>query len=437
MKKNSILTVLTLLLALHSFAQEKLLSMDEALQLAISQNRDIELKEVEVKSALMDYKKTNKVFLPKITLSETGVSTNNPLNSFGILLQQERVTAADFNPDKLNNPEDISNWNTRGAIEMPLFNLDGIYGRKASKEVYNAKIQEAKRLQEFILFEVKQHYYMLSLAKDQQIVLEEAIATVEEAMKVVENNKANGYAKQSDVLQVKVRKLDLQSKLEEAKDGVASVNDYLVYLLRLPENTTIEIEDKLTALTTNVAKIEQEHVSLVRSDLMAMNFAVEAQKNMWKMNKSKFAPRINAFGQYDFNDQYIFGTTAQSYLVGVSLSWTIYDGGNQIATSQQAKLNWEKATLNLEKEKSKADIELKKSQRKVVTAKTRIEMAEMAKEEAQESYRILSDRYSVGLEKTLDLLAAETVKSEKELAYLNAVFTYNMAVFHLDLLVQE
>ncbi|MBD0403278.1 TolC family protein [Flammeovirga sp. EKP202] len=437
MKLRILPTIVALLLGLNVTAQTKMLTLEEALQLAATQNRDVEIKEAEVKAALQDYKKTNNVFLPNITLSETGVNTNNPLNSFGILLQQERVTVADFDPNRLNNPDAISNWNTRGAIQQPIFNLDGLYGRKATKQVYNAKTQEAKRVKEFVLFEVKQHYYMLSLAYDQTEVLSEAIKTVDEALKVVENNKENGYAKESDVLQVKVRKLDLQTKFNEAQNAEASVNDYLVFLLRLDPGTKIQIQDQIALTTVETAKVEQENVPLSRADLMGLSFAVEAQKNMWKMNKSKFAPRINAFGQYDFNDQNLFGTSAQSYLVGVSLSWTVFDGGQQMAASQKSKLEWEKATMNFEKEKTKADIDLKKAQRNVVSAKTKINMTEIAKEEALTSFKILSDRYKVGLEKTVDLLSAETTKSEKELAYLNAVFEYNMAVFHLDLLLQE
>ncbi|MBB3700081.1 TolC family protein [Flammeovirga yaeyamensis] len=437
MKYNIFLTLAGLLLGWNTYAQTKSLSLEEALKLASDNNRDIEIKEKEVASALLEYKKTNNVFLPNITLSETGVNTNNPLNAFGILLQQERVTVADFDPNRLNDPDNISNWNTRGAIQQPIFNLDGLHGRKASKQVYNAKVQESKRVKEFILFEVKQHYYMLGLAEHQIEVLKSALSTLEEAYKVVQDNKDNGYAKESDVLQVKVRKLDIQTKLQEAEDARLSVNDYLVYLLKLEEGTVIQLQDQLEEEQTNLTQMETEFVPLTRADLMGLSYAAKAQESMWKMNKSKFIPRINAFGQYDFNDPHLFGTTAQSYLVGVSLSWTVFDGGRQIAASQQSKLDWEKATLNLEKEKSQANVELKKAQRKVQSAKSKIELAEVAKEEASSSFKILSDRYKVGLEKTVDLLSAESIKSEKELGYLHAVFEYNMAIFHLDLLLKE
>ena len=73
----------------------------------------------EVDAMQGDKNKSLAVFLPQITLSETFVRTDDPLNSFGFKLKQRSVTAMDFNPALLNNPDPINNWSTQISILQP------------------------------------------------------------------------------------------------------------------------------------------------------------------------------------------------------------------------------------------------------------------------------------------------------------------------------
>ena len=73
---------------------------------------------------------TNSVFLPGIEASHTGVTTNDPLSSFGFKLKQEIVQQADFDPARLNDPGSNENFGTKIEIQQPLLNLDGIYAEK-------------------------------------------------------------------------------------------------------------------------------------------------------------------------------------------------------------------------------------------------------------------------------------------------------------------
>ncbi|SBV92668.1 hypothetical protein KL86DYS2_10403 [uncultured Dysgonomonas sp.] len=48
------------------------------------------------------------------------MSTNNPLNAFGFLLQQQTVTATDFDPVKLNNPGARQDYSAKVEPKLPL-----------------------------------------------------------------------------------------------------------------------------------------------------------------------------------------------------------------------------------------------------------------------------------------------------------------------------
>ena len=65
-----------------------------------------------------------------------------------------------------------------------------------------------------------------------------------------------------------------------------------------------------------------------------------------------------------------------------------------------------------------------------------MKLSKLAFEQSQEAYRIRSNRFTQGLEKTTDLLQSETLQSQKELEYLQAVFEYNFAQEYLQFLTK-
>ncbi len=61
------------------------------------------------------------------------MATTNPLLAFGFKMNQEIVTQADFDPNKLNNPSQINLFATKFEVQQPIINVDGIFQRKAAK----------------------------------------------------------------------------------------------------------------------------------------------------------------------------------------------------------------------------------------------------------------------------------------------------------------
>ena len=69
-------------------------------------------------------------------------------------------------------------------------------------------------------------------------------------------------------------------------------------------------------------------------------------------------------------------------------------------------------------------------------AENKIELSESAFNQMKEAYKIKKDRFEQGLEKTNDLLYAETQMLQKELEHLQSVFEYNYTVQYLQFLTK-
>ena len=131
------------------------ISKEEVLNRVSEANQQIKISVEAFNEAKADYRQTNAVFLPNISVSHTAIATTNPLMAFGSKLNQEIVTQADFNPDALNNPSQIQNYATVFEFQQPLINMDGFYQRKAAKYKMEAMALQTDRVKDYVNFEVE------------------------------------------------------------------------------------------------------------------------------------------------------------------------------------------------------------------------------------------------------------------------------------------
>ncbi|MDK2771185.1 TolC family protein [Flavobacterium haoranii] len=406
-------------------AQDTLsVSKSDVLEKVNDKNLQIKIAEKAFKSAQADYRQSNALFMPNISASHTAITTTNPLMAFGSKLNQEILTMNDFNPALLNDPEHVENFATMIEVQQPLINLDGLYERKAAKAKMDAMSLQTERTKEYLQLEVSKAYMQLQLAYKAVGVLTKANETAQGNLKMVENYFKNGMLQKTDLLDVQVRVNEVANQLQYAKSNVKNASDYLGFLLNEDMKEKVF---KPTETLENEIQVEEmvATISENRKDIQAMDKATEAYGKMFQSTKLGFLPRLNAFGNYQMYDDKLFGTSAKGYLLGAQLSWNVFDGYKSIGKNQKAKADFQKAESEAEQYKKQSQLELNKTNRQLADAENKVNLSKLAFEQAQESYRIRKNRFEQGLEKTTDLLMAETQQSKKELEFLQAVFEYN------------
>ena len=417
-------------------AQElKTISKTEALSKVIEQNNTIKISEQEYLKARADYRQTNSVFLPNINASHSGISTTNPLMAFGSKLNQGILTAGDFNPELLNNPDEITSFTTKFEIQQPLINFDGFYQRKAAKNKMNAIELQSLRTRDYLTFEVEKAYMQLQLTYKTVEVLEKSYNTALENKKVATNIFKQGYLQKADVLSIEVRVIEVKNQLQSAKSNINTTSDYLSFLMNEKENSVFIPTDSLTIIalgTTNMNVISEE-----RTDIRAMQLTTEAYKSMHKSDKMAFIPSLNAFGSYEMYDTKIFNGSASGYLVGAQLNWNLFDGYKNVGKTQKSKAVFEQSKLEYDQYVSQSKLDLSKANRMLTDADNKLTLTNLALEQSEESLRIRTNRYREGLEKTTDLLLAESQYAQKQLEYYQTIFEYNYAYLYLQFLTKE
>jgi len=435
MKKNISIIVFGFLLSLASTlqAQEvKLISKPEALNKVSEANQSIKISMEAFNEAKGDYRQTNAIFIPNISVSHTGFATTNPLMAFGSKLNQGILTPSDFNPDLLNNPDQIQNFATAIEFQQPLINIDGFYQRKAAKSKMKVMALQTDRIKDYVNYEVENAYMQLQLAYKAVSVLEKALEAAEANLKLAQNSFNQGYLQRSDVLLVEIRVTEVMNQLQTARSNIKNASNYLSFLMNDQADVIFQPSDSL-----KLDGLIQESTLLIpqeRADIQAMQLATDARESLYKSDKMTFLPTLNAFGSYQLYDKEIFQFGANGYLFGAELKWNILEGTKRFGKTQKTRATFEKSKLEYEQYVSKSQLELNKTKRLLTDAQSKLKLTQLAVEQSEEALRIRTNRFEEGLEKTTDLLIAETQYAQKQLEYYQTIFEYNSTNAYLKFL---
>jgi outer membrane protein TolC len=433
--KISTLALLFILNATTTNAQviTKSLSLEEAIQAALQNNKQVFIAKTDEAIAKSNFNQTEAIWLPNVNLSHTSYSTNNPLNVFGFKLQQAGVQQADFNPALLNNPNNYSNYNTQVALQQPIINVDALYMRKAAKAQIGMYAAQAQRTTEAIKMQVVQTYLYLAFTYQYEKVTVEGLKTIQSIYKFTKDRFEQGMMQKSDLLNVEVQVKAAELQHSQANSQIDNISDQLSVLMGAPKGVAYTTQSYTLGTQADVS----DSVSSGRSDIRALNAAVDSYDMAIKSTQMGWMPRLNGFANYNINDKSIAIDGAKSYIAGVQLSWDIFKGNqvNRKVATQKLEKTKVQAQLNSQLESGAAEI--RKTKRAVVDANYKIQQQTTSVQQSEEALRILQNRYEQGLVSTNDILVAQTQLSQQKLLLAQAQLEQKSAINYLEFLTTK
>ncbi|WP_103665237.1 TolC family protein [Gracilimonas amylolytica] len=433
-----------LLLPLQLFSQGQVttdqtlsLSLQEAMELAVDQNFNLEQAGYDVDKTKAQFRQTNAVFLPQVSFEYNAISTDDPLNVFGFKLKQEVVSQQDFNPVLLNDPDAYENYSAKFEVRQPLINPDMFLQRSAMKSQLNSANEQLEGTKNYVRYQVRQQYYNLILHNEQIEVLESALKTAGEHRRQAQNYFEEGLISKEDYLSAKVYELDMESRMLQTKNALEKVQEDMALLLGLEGNTTVQPTDELNYELQADAAVATNDFEVNNAQTRAIDYKVQAAKKMVRASEFSFIPKINLFGSYEFNDNEFAGFDASSYMIGANLRWDIFSGFSKVGKVMEAKADYRKAQSMQESHRLDQENKVRQAMRSIDHATKQISLTEQAIEQSTEDVKIRTNRYVEGMERTTDLLEAETKLAEAKLKNVMALYQYNMSIAALEMLLEN
>ncbi|MDD5719401.1 MAG: TolC family protein [Candidatus Krumholzibacteria bacterium] len=355
--------------------------------------------------------------LPRVSLSEFFLRSDDPLMAFGFKLNNRDAQPADFAPNALNDPGEANNWVTRLQVMQPIFN-GGMawYGKAAASAAAAAARFDHARARETVVLQAVQIYEGLILGLSYQDVMTAAITSAEAHARQARSLLDAEMATEADLLQAEVFLSSLRQQLINVQNQVATAGE-MIRLLTAIETPLVLIAERRPVLPAPAAEAARAAVAQ-RSDLQARRLEAEAAAKMVGVARGAMLPHVNLSLERNYYSQdSMFGNDAKSWNLGVYATWDVFKGLANIAELRQARAQRRAAEHRYQFAERQARHETIQAQLDVEAAGARIEVAESAVGAARASLRIVTNQYREGLASMVDLLdvQAAAIKSEGDL----------------------
>jgi outer membrane protein TolC len=155
------------------------------------------------------------------------------------------------------------------------------------------------------------------------------------------------------------------------------------------------------------------------------------------MARAEFLPKVNAFGSWEEDNQTFLARGGNNWTAGVSLNFNIFDGGANRARLAAARYRQTQVQAQAAQMAAAVKLQVREAFLNLTTAQQRVAVSRQAQSEAEESLRIIQNRYEAGLATITDLLRVETARTSAQRNYLNALFDYRISYAALELATGE
>ena len=437
--KRKISLLLSSALAFSAFASAQTassdtlsLSVDECVAIALDENPTIKIADMEI--TRVDYSKRETIgqLFPNITFSAAYSRTlakqtmymNNGGQTMAIKMGRDNTHNAGFN------------------ATVPIVSVALWKSIKLSDNQILQNIEASRTSRISLINQVKNAYYALLLAYDSYAVLLENHATAKVNAEIYEKKFKNGTASEFDVLRSSVAVKNIEPSIIEAENSIRSLELQLKVLMGMDVAQGIKpsatLSDYKSSMYADVMTLDTD--LSMNSDLRKLDLQTDYLKKVVDVQKAGWYPTIGAsigYNWYSMSDGSPFKdfNWSPNSSVGISLSWTLFNGAQRYYKQRQAELSykemaWQRDNLSrtLEMQRQIQLDNIQKNVKQIETCTASVEQAVKANQIQEKSFKIGASTY-------LDLRDSEDAVMSSKLAYYQAIYNYLVAKSDLELLL--
>lgn len=338
---------------------------------------------------------------------------------------------------------EVGRWNTWSAgvtAAMPIVNAQLWKSLKVSGQEVELAVEKARASRLEMVTQVKNAYYATLLAKEAfnvyKEVYENAVRNCEEVQKKYDAQKVSEF----ELIRAKTTVANAIPNVYSAESSVILSLWQLKALMGVDLDLNIDTAGSLDDYSQHMFyDIHQnDSISLANNSTMRQ-LAIQAEElaNTIKVQKYANIPTLSAVFNFSFNamtndfnfSQYKW--TPYSY-VGLSLSIPIFAGGKRANNIRQAKNQYEQLQLRTTDTERQLKIAIRQSLNTMETNMKSYYAAQDAVVSAQKAYDIAEKSYQVGRSTLIELNDAQLALTQARLAQSQAVYNFVVAKAQLE-----
>lgn len=390
-----------------------LLTLERAVALALAENPGLAAERAATRVATGAVRERRAARWPVVEVGVEGRRTTNPVAVFGGLLSQERFREENFSVDSLNEPDPLTDLQTRITVAQPIWSFGriaaGVEGAERRAGAASALLERARQE---LIFRVVERYTGAVASRRAVAVRRAALEAARESVGLTRDLFETGLVVESDLLQARVLESEARSALAEAESDAEVARAALNLELGLPLDAPARLPEDLgppeapadLPLPSLVEEAEE-----LRPDLQAAREQVVAARATFRGARAERLPELGWSGAVEARAEDPTDDPGSNWTVGLGLRWTGFDGFATEARIDQARSRLEEAEHRAELARRGVALEVEAAHRDLETAELRWAEARDAVALAERSAEIVRDRYREGLTTVVELLDVETL----------------------------
>ena len=433
------LTILILFLFTNIlFGQDTSLSLDECLQMALSNNENLKNSILEENVSKMTSREYLSVGFPQIQF-ETGLKYN-------FEIQKSLIDISKFMPGVPEGTEQEVSFGQKYdgimdlGINQMIFNGSYFVGLAASKALIELSEKQTVRTKVDIIESVNKAYYVVLNTKERLSLVNSNLDRIESLLNDTEILYENGFVEKLDVDRIKVSYNNLNAekiKAERLYDLSLSV---LKFQIGFPVYDKLSVKGSIEDVILSVNEYDIQSFDYSdRIEHSILNTNKRLKSYDLKNNRSQFLPQIYANLSYGYNtssseyDLFFNSNRWKNYgTVGLQVIVPIFDGFNKRSKINRSKIVVQQVENQIKFLERSIDLQINQN---YIELKNAIESLNVSKDNlvlANEVYNVSEKKYKEGVGSNLEVLDSNNALKTAQTNYYNAYYQAIISKINLE-----
>lgn len=394
------------------------LTVEEALEIALSENLNIKIAGAELER--VDYLKQENWYALLPSVGASGQYSNNILKP---------VFFSDFFPGGKMEVGSKHSYSIAGTAQVPIFSMALYKNIQLSEIEIRAALESARTTKLDLIQQVKNGFYGVVMMQESLSVLEQSYKNAMESAENIRKMYEQGLASEYDKIRSEVAARNISPTLTQARNGLELAKLQLKILLSLPLSQEIDVKGDFESFSGLMLTYSSEMMNVEEnSNLKSLDIQLERLNKSYELIRSQRLPVLAGFANYQMqmqNEEFNFNKPwANSFAVGLSLQIPIFNKLSISLKEKQTKVGIRQLEFQRQLLKESLTLSAQNSVNEMRRAGAQLSSDKEAVDQAVKGYEISKVRYNTGAGTVLEMNDSEVALTRSRLNYNQTLYDF-------------
>jgi len=414
--------------------------LEEYIRIGLSENLMLKQQELDIQKSTEAIRQAKALFYPSVqfnasyTVAAGGRRIDFPIGDLlnPVYSTLNQLTQSNNFPALENQQINFLPNNfqeTKFKFSYPIYNTDLRYNREIKELLLLSKTAQKTAYEQELRYTITQAYLQYLQAREAEKIWGNAMGVLQEVRRFNESLVKNNVATRDVVADADYQISKAEHEIFNLKTQQNTARAYFNFLINRDLQSDVTIDSTILLLQIPTYDREQmiQNALTGRREFAALAAGQQAAGTAVLLQEAnKKIPDFYLGGETGFQGfGYNFGKNQAYILAQVGLTYDIYQGGARNSKVQEAKLDAEKINTQMLETRQQIALQVTDRWNRFESAKNAHSTSKQAQKSAEESFRIINNKYRAGQSLLLELMDAQnrvtTARLQTLLAWLDVL----------------